>query len=200
MERLVSTAQACELLNLSLQGVHYRIKKGLLKSIKQDGKVYVYIDEDSQKSPKTTHIDFQSELRDFYHQEIVKLKDDEIELLKNTIDWLKEKYELEIERLEKSQKQINQVFNDQISLLQKAFNEMREIYKLPQKETENKAKAEPQLLTVKEFFVKMRKIGKSDIEIKQILIDRIKNGDTRFIYDKFSKIINIVDSDFFDLK
>ena len=46
----------------------------------------------------------------------------------------------------------------------------------------------------------MRKIGKSDIEIKQRLIDRIINGDTRFIYDKFSKIINIVDSDFFDLK
>ena len=48
MERLVTTAQAAEILGLSLQGIHYRIKKNQLKSLKKDGKVYVYVD-DTQK-------------------------------------------------------------------------------------------------------------------------------------------------------
>ena len=45
MERLVTTAQAAELLNISLQGVHYRIKSKKLKSIKQGNKTFVYIED-----------------------------------------------------------------------------------------------------------------------------------------------------------
>ena len=41
MERLVTTSQAAEILGLSLQGIHYRIKKDQLKSIKKDGKTFV---------------------------------------------------------------------------------------------------------------------------------------------------------------
>lgn len=200
MERLVSTAEACELLNLSLQGVHYRIKRGLLKSTKKDGKVFVYIDENNLNNTKASQQDFQNDVRNYYHKEIVKLKDDEIELLKNTIDWLKEKYENEIERLENSQKQVNKVFNDQITLLQKAFNEMREIYKLPNHNENKQINEEPKIISVKDFFIKIRKFDKNDFEIKQILIDRIKNEDKRFIYDKESKTITIFDNDFLDLK
>lgn len=196
MERLVSTAQACELLNLSLQGVHYRIKKGLLKSVKQDGKVYVFVDEENiSKNTKDTNFNFQDDLRDFYHNEIMKLKDEEIELLKKTIDWIKEKYENEINRLEISQEKINKVFNDQITLLQKAFFEMKEVYKL----THTEPKQAQKYLGVKDFFIKMGQFGKSDFEIKQILIDRIKNGDKRFQYNKNTKEIRITFSDFEDL-
>ena len=46
MERLVTTSQAAEILGLSLQGIHYRIKKNQLKSIKKDGKTFVYINDD----------------------------------------------------------------------------------------------------------------------------------------------------------
>mgnify|MGYP002363052504 FL=1 len=46
MERLVTTSQAAEILGLSLQGIHYRIKKEQLKSIKKDGKTFVYINDD----------------------------------------------------------------------------------------------------------------------------------------------------------
>ena len=45
LERLVTTTQAAQLLGLSLQGVHYRIKKNQLKSIKKTGKIFVYIDD-----------------------------------------------------------------------------------------------------------------------------------------------------------
>lgn len=196
MERLVSTAQACELLNISLQGVHYRIKKGLLKSVKQEGKVYVFIDDENiSKKPRESNSNFEDDLRDFYHTEILKLKDEEIELLKQTIDWIKEKYEHEISRLEISQEKINKVFNDQITLLQKAFYEMKEVYKI----THIQPKQQPKYLSVKDFFIKMREFGKSDFEIKQILIERIKNDDKRFQYNKNTKEIRVLYTNFEDL-
>ena len=55
MERLVTTSQAAEILGLSLQGIHYRIKKEQLKSIKKDGKTFVYINDDIKiETPKNT--------------------------------------------------------------------------------------------------------------------------------------------------
>ena len=54
MERLVTTSQAAEILGLSLQGIHYRIKKEQLKSIKKDGKTFVYINDDIKiETPKS---------------------------------------------------------------------------------------------------------------------------------------------------
>ncbi len=50
MERLVTTSQAAEILGLSLQGIHYRIKKDQLKSIKKDGKTFVYISDELKNS------------------------------------------------------------------------------------------------------------------------------------------------------
>ena len=41
-------SQAAEILGLSLQGIHYRIKKEQLKSIKKDGKTFVYINEETK--------------------------------------------------------------------------------------------------------------------------------------------------------
>lgn len=194
MERLVTTNEACELLGLSLQGVHYRIKKGLMKAIKQDGKVFVYVNEDLTK--KQNKDEQTSNIHDYYHKEILKLKDNEIELLKNTIDWLKEKYENEITRLENSQLKINNSFNDQISLLQKAFNEMREVYK---NNNQQNLIIQNKVISVKDFFIKLKQFGKNDIEIKQLLIDRIKMKDSRFLYNKDKKEIVIFDSDFTDI-
>lgn len=197
MERLVSTAQACELLNISLQGVHYRIKKGLLKSVKQEGKVYVFIDDENiSKKSRESNLNFEDDLRDFYHTEILKLKDEEIELLKQTIDWIKEKYEHEINRLEISQEKINKVFNEQITLLQKAFYEMKEVYKITHIQPKQQ---QPKYLSVKDFFIKMKEFGKSDFEIKQILIERIKNDDKRFQYNKSTKEIRVLYENFEDL-
>ena len=52
MERLVTTGEAAQLLGLSLQGVHYRIKSGQLKSLKQGGKTFVYVTEFFQQEAK----------------------------------------------------------------------------------------------------------------------------------------------------
>ena len=52
MERLVTTSEAAEILGLSLQGIHYRIKKNQLKSEKKDGKVFVYVEDTKRINKK----------------------------------------------------------------------------------------------------------------------------------------------------
>lgn len=205
MERLVTTSQAAEILGLSLQGVHYRIKKEQLKSIKKDGKTFVYIDDNikvdnpqvKQKvettSTKTSNFDSMKAVLD--------VKDEQIELLKKSMKWMKKQYISEIFRLEKNQKRIIEVFNSEIKLLQSAFNEMRSIYK-PQIESSLKNKNEEKkadFITVKDFFVLMKRYNKTEQEIKLIIFSRIKNGDRRFVYNKVEKKLLILNNDFLDL-
>lgn len=201
MERLVTTSEAADLLNLSIQGVHYRIKQGQLKSIKENGKVFVYVDKSLSATPKNT----QTKKEEIQHipeqtNEIVNVKDEQIALLNKTIKWIKNRYESEIKRLEKNQKRMIQVFQSEISLLQSAFNEMRSIYRIDHKETihENK-ESKFNIISVNEFFLLMKKHGKNDVEIKKIILTALHKKDKRFFYDKDLKEIIIYKSDFLDL-
>lgn len=207
MERLVSTAEAAEILGLSVQGIHYRIRKNQLKSEKIEGKTFVYVSETKTPTNKNirtplnqnTQIESNLEL-------IIDSKDEQIKLLKKSIKWMRKQYISEISRLEKNQKRIIDVFNSEIKLLQSAFNEMRAIYKpqIMQKvevKEENKQKDElkEKYLSIKEFFSRFRNIGRSDIEIKNIIQTAIKNEDSRFIYKKDEKKLMILNEDFSDL-
>ncbi len=203
MERLVSTIEAAEILGLSLQGIHYRIKKNQLKSEKKDGKVFVYVDDSKtynyEKSEKNERVD--NSYNNF--KEIIEVKNEQIELLKKSIKWMKKQYISEIFRLEKNQKRIIEVFNSEIQLLQSAFNEMRAIYK-PQIEQKMEEKREKQnnnsgLLSMKDFSVLMKRANKTDQQIKMIILNAIKDGDSRFIYNKTEKKLLILDADFTDL-
>ena len=199
MERLVTTSQAAEILGLSLQGIHYRIKKNQLKSIKKDGKTFVYINDDikfedtiQKKKVETSKISHDN------NQSIIDVKNEQIELLKKSIKWMKKQYISEIFRLEKNQKRIIEVFNSEIKLLQSAFNEMRSIYRpqIEQKETKNDNNS---FLALKDFFIIMKRENKTEQEIKQIIFNAIKNGDSRFIYNKSEKKLLILNSNFEDL-
>ena len=192
MERLVTTSQASQILGLSLQGVHYRIKNNQLKSLKKNGKTYVYISdylqEQTQKSEDTaTDIN-----------KVIEVKDEQIQLLKESMSWMKSQYKDEINRLEKNQKRIIKVFNSEIKLLQKAFNEMRTIYKVEHKPRES-YQPDFSFMSVKEFFILMKKCNKTDIQIKHLILNSIKNRDKRFIFDKNTKELMIYKSDFSDL-
>ena len=197
MERLVTTSQAAEILGLSLQGIHYRIKKEQLKSIKKDGKTFVYINDDIKiETPKNTKAE---PLKN--QQSIIDVKNEQIELLKKSMKWMKKQYISEIFRLEKNQKRIIEVFNSEIKLLQSAFNEMRSIYK-PQLEANLKNRnenLESDFITVKDFSVLMKRYNKTEQEIKSIIIECIKKSDKRFIYNKVEKKLLILNSDFLDL-
>jgi hypothetical protein len=196
LERLVSTAEAAEILGLSLQGIHYRIKKNQLKSLKQDGKVFVYIDENIKQVNSNQNI--QNTIIQSGFDKLIESKDEQITLLKKSIKWMRRQYISEIERLEKNQKRIIEVFNSEIKLLQSAFNEMRAIYK-PQIEEKKEPKKNSEFITIKEFFAILKRANKSEIEIKGIIFNAIKKGDKRFIYNKVDKRLLILNDNFEDL-
>ena len=202
MERLVSTAEAAEILGLSLQGIHYRIKKNQLKSVKQDGKVFVYVDDSAKtnhESPKKEKTESVKQNHFDSYQAVIDVKNEQIELLKKSMKWMKKQYISEIFRLEKNQNKIIEVFNSEISLLQSAFNEMRSIYK-PQIEQNIKTeKQSHDLIKVKDFFILMKRYNKTENEIKAMIFNAIKSGDKRFIYNKVEKKLLILNDDFRDL-
>ena len=223
MKKLVSSSVAAEILGLSLQGIHYRIKKGQLESVKQDGKIFVYIDEKNQKTNQT-HTP--ANIKNFNTQ-VADSKDEQIDLLKKTIKFMKKQYNNEISRLEKNQKQIFDVFQSEVDLLKSAFNEMKNIYKLEHKkdkykeqrkehkreqkreyQRENQKQTQIQepivqhkleFIDIKDFFILMKNHNKTDSQIKEIILDKVKSGDKRFIYNKNSKEVIIYKSDFMDL-
>jgi len=187
---LVSTSVAAETLGISLQGVHYRIKKGLLKSKKQDGKTFVYLDKNLQKQ-NITNQDNSS------YENIIKAKDEQISLLNNSIVWMKEQYTSEIQRLSETQDKMMDVFKSEIELLKQAYNEMNNLHKLSDKS--NNINNSVGFLSLKEFFTLMRKHNKSNNEIKTIIFTAIEQKDKRFIFNKKTKEIFIYKSDFSDL-
>ena len=195
MESLVTTNEAAKILNLSIQGIHYRIKKGQLRSVKRDGRVYVYLDrsKETAKSHEENEV-----LQDTGSNPLIKLKDEQILLLKKYIKWMKKQYKSEIERLEKNQDKIVEVFNSEINLLQQAFNEMRTIYRLEHQTHIEKA-PKMEFMDIKEFFIFMKEHDKNDTEIKKIILKAIKSGDKRFIFDKTKNEVLIYKSDFLDL-
>lgn len=215
MERIVTTSQAAQILGLSLQGVHYRIKQNQLKSIKKSGKTFVYITPEMEKNaplynPKVEPVktikneDVKTLENNNQLQSIIEVKDEQINLLKDSMKWMKKQYKSEIVRLEKNQKRIVNVFNSEIKLLQSAFNEMRSIYKnQPQIEPLNThyevKNEEIEFISLKDFFVIMKKFDKTEHEIKTIIFKAIRDADKRFIYNKKEKKLLILKSDFTDL-
>ena len=201
MERLVTTSQAAEILGLSLQGVHYRIKKEQLKPVKKDGKTFVYVDDEQNTSHNFSNVKVENSKQNNFDnfQSVIDVKNEQIEILKKSMKWMKKQYISEIFRLEKNQNKIIEVFNSEISLLQSAFNEMRSIYK-PQIEQNIKTeKQSHDLIKVKDFFILMKRYNKTENEIKAMIFDAIKSGDKRFIYNKVEKKLLILNDDFRDL-
>ena len=208
MERLVTTSQAAEILGLSLQGIHYRIKKNQLKSIKKSGKIFVYITDEMEKEStanvenKKATVNTNASIND-KNTSIVNVKDEQILLLKKSLKWMKRQYISEINRLEKNQENVMDVLKSEIKLLQSAFNEMRSIYKPQiaelQKNTTTQKNDKTEFISLKDFSILMKRNHKSQNDIKLIILTAIKNNDRRFIYNKKDKKLLIVKSDFKDL-
>jgi len=190
-QRLVTSAQAAKILNLSIQGIHYRIKNGQLKAIKENGKTLVYLN-DSQSTNNQDTKDTPN-----VNNQLIKEKNIQIKLLKKVIKQTKKQYTTEIDRLVENQDRIISVFQSEIDLLQSAFNELKNIYKLDHQNHSNTQTLE--ILSIKDFFILMKQHNKTNAQVKAIILDRVKAGDRRFVYDKNSKSIMIYKSDFIDL-
>lgn len=209
MKKLVSSSEAAQILGLSLQGIHYRIKKGQLESIKKEGKIFVYVDttQTSTKHSTPSPIQVNNDYK-YLEEKIITSKDEQIELLKKTIKYMKKQHTSEIERLDKNQSQVLKVFQSEVDLLKSAFNEMRTIYKIDHNDNKPIVQHEPikksstakmEFMDIKDFFILMKEHSKTDAQIKSIILDKVKQGDKRFIYNKNSKEILIYKSDFIDL-
>ncbi len=191
-QRLVTSAQAAKILNLSIQGIHYRIKNGQLKAIKENGKTLVYLDDSLTTNHQTNNHSV-----DNHSIHVIEEKDKQIKLLKKVIKQTRKQYTTEIDRLVENQDKIVSVFQSEINLLQSAFNELKNIYKLDH--NTNSTNESLEILNIKDFFVLMRKYDKTDAQIKAIILDKVKIGDRRFVYDPNSKSVIIYKSDFIDL-
>ncbi len=190
MERLVTTSEAAKILNLSLQGIHYRIKNNSLKSIKQSGKTYVYIDEKELIHKEEQNSETSS---------IIKLKDEQIELLKKVIKWHKKQYKKELLRLQNAHNDLKEVMKSEIKLLQDAFFEMRKIYQnqIPTKKLN--VDESDKYIPLKDFIILVKKHGNKNIDIKKMIVDKIKQKDDKFVYNKDKKEIYVHKSYFLDL-
>jgi len=202
--RLVSSTQAAKILGISLQGIHYRIKKGQLKSEKKDGKIFVYIEDDDTKV--TAQNLAQLQLSNNSSNDLLKSKDEQIKLLKKAIKLMRKQYISEITRLEKNQDKILNVFQSEVDLLKSAFNEMKNIYQIehknntiPKNNSSQDNSVSMQFMDIKDFFIYMKNHNKTDATIKQIILEKIKSGDKRFIYNKQTKEVVIYKDDFLDL-
>jgi len=203
MEKLVSSNEAAKILGLSLQGVHYRIKQGKLKAKKKDGKTFVYIDK-KDEPPKPI-----ADKNDRF-DDLIIVKNEQILFLKKSLKWMKSHYKEEVSRIERNQDKIIEVFKSEINLLQSAFNEMRNLYQLEHKTEvpiQEEQRIEPNkkdnisfgMMDIKDFFILMKQNNKTDMEIKSIILDRVRQGDKRFIFNKQTKEVLVYKSDFLDL-
>lgn len=208
MEVLVSTNEAANILGLSVQGVHYRIKTKKLRSIKKDGKTFVYIDKNKLDSNNLNNSIKEDTQQVNINHEVIKLKDEQISFLKKSIAWITKQNKQEISRLQKSHDNVVDAFKSEISLLQKAYNELHKLYNNPQSVLEKKYEdtdIASKKNTIKPYidvvdFVDMMLIhGKSRIEIKNIIIQRVKIGDKRFIFNSITKELKILNDQFKDI-
>ena len=124
MQQLVKPSEYAKMYGISRQSVYAKIKRGTLPSRKVDGRYYVIVSDDivneadeeveSQESPQDEieHVSLIDEYR-----EIIRAKDETIDVLKASIEDLKE-----------ANAQITQTLQQEITLLKQAFHEMRAIY------------------------------------------------------------------------
>jgi hypothetical protein len=208
LKKLVSSSEAAYLLGLSLQGVHYRIKKGQLESVKKEGKTYVYVDSSLLNKGTEQSSSSSPASEQFKPDEIIKVKDEQIQFLKKSIKFLKRQHQSEIQRLEHNQDKILNVFQSEVDLLKSAFNEMKNIYALEHNKADSHRKTavdrsirndHMEFMDIKEFFFLMKEHRKTDSQIKKLILERVRAGDKRFIYNRKNKEVLIYKSDFLDL-
>ena len=137
MQQLVKPSEYAQMHGLSRQSVYAKIKRGTLPARKIDGRYYVIvaanidseIENEKGKRSNEEKIEYVSLIDEY--REIIKAKDETIEVLKNSIEDLKE-----------ANRQITKTLQEEIALLKQAFNEMRAIYLTNYQITHNNNKTE----------------------------------------------------------
>ncbi|MBD3789541.1 MAG: DUF3972 domain-containing protein [Campylobacterales bacterium] len=129
MAKLMKPSEYAQEVGISRQAVYAKIKRGILKTKTVEGKLYLVLTDEANEKP--TVDTFASKLQtntqpkqtlpkqvnEQEYKRLLAAKDETIQVLKNTVDDLKE-----------SNKQMSQTLRGEIDLLKQAFYEMRTLY------------------------------------------------------------------------
>jgi len=115
MSRLIKPSQYAKECGISRQAVYAKIKKGLLKSKKVDGQIFIELDNSVDIHPKVNNPS--SSFKDT-NQDLLAAKDETIKILKDTIEDLKATNNLIVGTLK-----------SEVDLLKEAFGEMQQLYR-----------------------------------------------------------------------
>lgn len=115
MSKLIKPSEYARQCGVSRQAIYAKIKKGLLKSKKVDGQIFIELDNsvklDSTSQPTETSMQYSS-------KDLIGAKDETIKILKETISNLKETNNLIVGTLK-----------NEVDLLKDAFIEMQQLYR-----------------------------------------------------------------------
>jgi len=173
MSRLIKPSEYAKQSGISRQAVYAKIKKGLLKSKKVEGQIFIELD---------SSIDINSKVKNKApldtHKDLLAAKDETIKILKDTIEDLKATNNLIVGTLK-----------GEVDLLKEAFGEMQQLYrtqiehlqiKEPPKLESNDVVDVKNYIDIKEL-AKVLNLGKSERKkFKKAAIKLQEGGDFRF--------------------
>ncbi len=115
MSRLIKPSEYAKECGISRQAVYVKIKKGLLRSKKVDGQIFIELDDSVDISKNKQEATLKAE---HAQKDLITAKDETIKILKETIADLKETNNLIVGTLK-----------SEVDLLKSAFGEMQQLYR-----------------------------------------------------------------------
>ena len=187
MSKLIKPSEYAKQCGISRQAVYAKIKKGLLKSKKVEGQIFIELDSSVNLANVKKSSD--NNLQSVDSKELIEAKDETIKILKDTIEDLKATNNLIVGTLK-----------GEVELLKEAFGEMQLLYRTQIEHL--KLKTPPKLEQINPIdendFVDIKELGailnlsKEDRKrFRKAAKGMVKSGDFRFV---------IVDSELYALK
>jgi len=177
MGKLIKPSEYARVSGISRQAVYAKIKKGLLKSKKVDGQIFIELDK--SVDIKTKDNSFSAGSKED-KKDLIAAKDETIKILKETIEDLKETNKLIVGTLK-----------SEVDLLKGAFGEMQQLYrtqieslqiKVPtQIEHKKNPIEENSFIDIKELSKKLGLSKDERKKFKKAATAMLKNGDFRFV-------------------
>ncbi len=193
MSKLIKPSEYARASGISRQAVYAKIKKGLLKSKKVDGQIFIVLD--SSVDINSNHKEAEAKANSA-QKDLISAKDETIKILKETIADLKETNNLIVGTLK-----------SEVDLLKEAFGEMQQLYRTQiehlkintplQIDHKKDPREENNFIELKEL-AKILNLNKSERKrFKRAVKDLYEGGDFRFI-EIDSEIYALKDADYSD--
>ena len=194
MSRLIKPSEYAKECGISRQAVYAKIKKGLLKSKKVEGQIFIELDNSIEIQAKNSSIAPDRKATN----SLLEAKDETIQILKDTIDDLKATNNLIIGTLK-----------GEVDLLKEAFGEMQQLYRtqIEHLQVKEPAKLERSSVVDTRNYIDVRELAKvlnldktDRKKFKKAATKMQESGDFRFaiIEDELYALKNADYSDFLE--